>query len=319
MIFGPLMIAALLALFWVDDRLDRLDITGTWLQALFAGRTHLPAGLVMLGAMLALIVLVSRELHAIFRAKGIMTERVVLAAAGVLGAMMIYTIPQASTTRTAIAVIATLFVLVFLLSLMRHCWGGRTEGAVAVAAAAMFTMVYLGVLPGFLIAIRRWHSAWIVAAVILVTKSCDIGAYFTGRAVGRHKLIPWLSPGKTWEGLAGGVVLSSLVAALLAWANNTWELTGSMQGAGPERVFRPYHFDVARCAIAGALMGVCGQLGDLTASLFKRDAGIKDSGSSIPGYGGLIDIADSPVVVAPLAYWLLTIGSWLSSPGSGPP
>ena len=306
--FGPLMIAALLGLFWLDDRMDHWDISGTWAQTVFMGRTYLPSGLLMLAAMLALIGVISRELCVIFQAKGIRAQRTIVTVAGMLGALMIYSIPQASTSRTAIAVIATMLVVVFLLSLLKHCWGGRTDGAVAVAAATMFAMVYLGILPGFLLAIRRWHSAWVVAGVILVTKSCDIGAYFTGRAIGRHKLIAWLSPGKTWEGLAGGILFSALTAFLLAWANNRWGITGLMNGQSPVRTFTPGHFHLGRSAGAGALMGVCGQLGDLTASLFKRDAGIKDSGSLVPGFGGLIDIADSPVVVAPLAYWLLMFG-----------
>ncbi|MFW6032287.1 MAG: phosphatidate cytidylyltransferase, partial [Phycisphaeraceae bacterium] len=173
-----------------------------------------------------------------------------------------------------------------------------TEGSVAVASVSLFALIYLGTLPGFYLAIRHDHSAWVVAALIVITKSCDVGAYFTGRAIGRHKLVPWLSPGKTWEGLGGGVLLSALLAAVLAWVGNTWF-------SGPDATVRAYPLWFA--AVAGLALGLAGQFGDLTASLFKRDAGVKDSGRSIPGFGGLLDVVDSPLVVAPLAYWLLRL------------
>ena len=81
---------------------------------------------------------------------------------------------------------------------------------------------YLGCLAGLLLAIAHGHSAWWVAGVVAITKACDSGAYFTGRALGKHKMIPWLSPGKTWEGAIGGVLAAIGVAALLIAANDAW-------------------------------------------------------------------------------------------------
>ena len=145
---------------------------------------------------------------------------------------------------------------------------------------------------GFLLAIRRHHEVWTVLWVLMVTKSCDIGAYFTGRAIGRHKLIPWLSPGKTWEGLLGGIVVASLVGAGGAWLLQQ----GRIEPAP----------GVWLGALAGLLFANVGQAGDLMASMLKRDAGVKDSGNTLPGMGGLIDVLDSPLLVFPAAYWLLT-------------
>ena len=79
--------------------------------------------------------------------------------------------------------------------------------ALAVAAAA-FAFIYAGVVLGFLLAIRREHGVWTMVGLIFLVKACDSGAYFTGVAIGKHKLIPWISPGKTWEGLVGGVITS---------------------------------------------------------------------------------------------------------------
>ena len=159
----------------------------------------------------------------------------------------------------------------------------------------MFAFVYLGLMFGFLLALRREHSAWVVAGVLLITKSCDIGAYFTGRSIGRHKLIPWLSPGKTWEGLFGGIVTAGLVAVGALWL---YRRSFGVTGIGAMQW--PY------AALVGGLFALSGQAGDLLESVFKRDAGVKDSGQSLPGFGGVLDVLDSILLTAPVAFWWLT-------------
>ncbi|MCC7147258.1 MAG: phosphatidate cytidylyltransferase [Phycisphaeraceae bacterium] len=306
MIFGPLMILALFLILFVDSRLDKLTITGTVWQSFFFGRDYLPKGLGMLALFIVLIVLASGELFAIFQAKGIAVTRTIIALAGIAGCTVVYAIPYATDSPTAVAVFATVLVVVFVIPLFWHNWRHRqTQGAVAAAAVTLFAFIYLGLLAGFYLAIRRWHSAWVVAAILLIIKSCDIGAYFTGRFLGRHKLIPWLSPGKTWEGFAGGVLLSAAVATFMAWLYNRIGMSGYYL-FDPRR-FLPVDYPLWAAPIGGALLGAVGQFGDLTASLFKRDAGFKDSGQSIPGFGGLLDVLDSPLIVAPLAYWLLRL------------
>lgn len=313
LVFGFLMIAALLAAFYVDDRLDEINIAGTPLQQLFLGRSDLPAGLLMLAVFLVLCALGSREVTRLVAAKGIAVSRFMVWLSGTVGLMLIYILPYQLDAQVTIAIYASCMVVLFLAALVRHSAGGRTEGAIAAASSTMFAFLYLGVLPGFYLAIRRWHSAWLVLAVILVCKSFDIGAYFTGRAFGKTKLIPWLSPGKTWEGLVGGAAASALVALGVAAAGNAAGLwmhwAGDAVNGGQ---FQPMTLPLGPSAVAGLLIGLVGQFGDLTASLFKRDAGIKDSGGSIPGFGGILDVIDSPIVVAPLAYWLL---KWLDAAG----
>ncbi len=307
LMFGTLMVAGGLGLLAVDDRLDRVRLHG-WASSLFLGREYLPAGLLMLVLILAIIVLASRELCRIFHAEGIDASPIMIAVSGFLGALLIYLIPDATPSQLTIAIYASFMVMIFIGSLVRYSWRGVTQGAVSVAAVTMFAVIYLGTMPGFYLAIRRYHSVWVVVAIIAVTKACDIGAYFTGRAFGKHKLIPWLSPGKTWEGLAGGVVLSAILATMLAAVSNHlgWSgryAPGNADASGPLPV--AMHYPLWYAAIAGLIIGFVGQVGDLTASLFKRDAGIKDSGSAIPGFGGFLDVVDSPILVAPLAYWLL--------------
>ncbi len=314
LIFGPIMIAALVGLVLLDEQLDRLDVQATFLRALFPDRSHLPSGLILFALFLTLIALGSRELAAIFRAKQIPAQNGMCMVAGMIGCALAYVIPGTMSSQTAVALFATVIVAVFLFALVKYSYRQqRVEGAVAFGAATLFALVYMGLLPGFYLVIRSDHSAWIIAAILLTTKSCDIGAYFTGRALGRHKLIVWLSPGKTWEGLIGGVLFSALVATGLAALLNHLGIAGHYEsgvtgvlGDG-SRTFVATPYPLTAAAVAGLLLGLFGQFGDLTASLFKRDAGIKDSGSSIPGFGGLLDVVDSPLVVAPLAYWLLSL------------
>ena len=115
----------------------------------------------------------------------------------------------------------------------------------------------------------------------------DVGAYFTGRAWGRRKLAPHLSPGKTWEGAAGGALLSALVGGgvLAAWGRLSWFLV----------------------IVTLALIAV-GVFGDLLESLLKREAGAKDSGSLLPGHGGVLDRIDSALAALPVFALLLPAG-----------
>ena len=136
-----------------------------------------------------------------------------------------------------------------------------------------------------------------VLGIVGVVKAADVGAYITGKSIGRHKLIPWLSPGKTWEGFFGGLLLSGIVGAAIAMGlrDNVASLANV-----------PTAWVYIGGAISGALLGAAGQVGDLLESLLKRDAGVKDSGK-VPGFGGVLDILDSPLLAAPVAYWLLKL------------
>ena len=165
----------------------------------------------------------------------------------------------------------------------------------------MLSVVYLGVLSGFLLLIGADISVWMIGGVALIVKCCDIGAYFTGRAIGRHKLIPWLSPGKTVEGLIGGILASMIAAIILNAA------LGSP-------------LDWWWVLIMGGILAVVGQAGDLTMSLFKRGAGLKDSSTLLPGLGGVMDVIDSLLLAAPVAWWMLRLSlgasDWQASLGS---
>ena len=129
---------------------------------------------------------------------------------------------------------------------------------------------------------------WLLLAAMALVWIADITAYFAGRAFGKHKLAPSISPGKTWEGAA-----ASLVAAIaMAWVVIEW--------CGAGRAGRPCGGWLAY----GLLVGTAGMAGDLAESLVKRDLGAKDSGRSLGGMGGFLDLVDSLLLAGPVA-WLL--------------
>jgi phosphatidate cytidylyltransferase len=166
-------------------------------------------------------------------------------------------------------------------------WRSRTMGGRAVLlAVGILALVPAG---AALVDLRSGHPALLLAAMGTVWIS-DSAAYFVGRRFGRRKLAPAVSPGKTWEGVAGALVAVALYAC--AWASvgapqNPW-IDGN-------RWTPP--------AFAAVLLGlaVVGIIGDLFESLIKRQAGVKDSGTLLPGHGGILDRIDAPVAMLPLA------------------
>ncbi|MEL7266320.1 MAG: phosphatidate cytidylyltransferase, partial [Planctomycetota bacterium] len=130
-------------------------------------------------------------------------------------------------------------------------------------------------------AANRWGMAALLT-LIIVTKMSDIGAYAVGKLIGRHKMTPRLSPNKTWEGAAGGVMFSTIAAWLCLHVMFPL-LCGDQFSTAPSWGW----------LILGPVLGISGMYGDLAESLIKRDAGAKDSGDSLPGLGGYWDVTDS--------------------------
>jgi len=217
----------------------------------------------------------------------------ILGLSGVIGAAGIGTFPlwqqfigRELTGFDTMALLAAIVWIIFLEQMITR----RTVDAIRTIACTMMTALYLGVGGAMILQIRVSGSDGFVKLIMFlaVVKSTDIGAYFTGSAIGRHKLIPWLSPGKSWEGLIGGLAAAAGVSILIAYI-------GSIGIA------------VWQAAIFGVCVGLAGQFGDLCESLLKRSAKLKDSSSMVPEFGGVLDIIDSPLIAAPAAYALLSI------------
>lgn len=135
------------------------------------------------------------------------------------------------------------------------------------------------------------QGEWLVLFLFLLIWGADIGAYFSGRQWGRRKLLPAVSPGKSWEGVVGGNLVAILVALAVAVA------TGKEDR------------DIGYYLLVGVLISLVSVVGDLAESLFKRRADVKDSGKLLPGHGGVLDRIDSLTIAAPL-FGLLMVGHW---------
>jgi phosphatidate cytidylyltransferase len=166
--------------------------------------------------------------------------------------------------------------------------GAPFDKMIASTGATILGVLYVVLLGGHLVAVRTGFnqalSADLLCFFFLVLMGADTGAYYVGRAFGKHKLAPSISPGKTWEGVAGGL----LAGLLLATIAHYW-------------FFRELPLKLA--LPLAAVMTVVGILGDLTESALKRSAGAKDAANTLPGHGGLLDRLDSLLFNAPVIYY----------------
>jgi phosphatidate cytidylyltransferase len=167
----------------------------------------------------------------------------------------------------------------------------QPEGVLANLAAAVFALVYVGLMFGFLVQLRLGWGIGALASLVIVVKMGDTGAYTVGRLIGRHKMSPVLSPGKTIEGACGALVF----AALASWATFEWLVPLTAADGTPAVAWW-------RSVLYGLLVGGAGMFGDLAESLLKRAAGCKDSSRWMPGFGGVLDILDSILLAAPVAW-----------------
>lgn len=181
-----------------------------------------------------------------------------------------------------VIVIACLFT--FVLQFTRR----ESSQALASIAVTMFGLLYISWLFSFFVRLKFMPGgSLLVAFVILVTKMGDVGAYLVGSSIGRRNLVPRISPHKTFEGTIGGLVFSLITAVLSG-------------------LYLP-GFSLNHLIVLGFLLGVLAQVGDLAESLLKRDCGVKDSGSMLPGFGGMFDLVDSLLFTTPIFYFYVEV------------
>lgn len=161
----------------------------------------------------------------------------------------------------------------------------RARGQLQVLSLAIVGFVYFGWMFGHLSFLANARHAYSYLLYVLVAVELnDVAAYVFGKLFGRHPLRSNISPKKTWEGALGALAFSLLLP---------WLVRSTLP-----------HFQARECVLAGLIVGIGGQLGDLAVSVIKRDVGIKDMGATIPGHGGILDRMDSLVYVAPLFFHL---------------
>jgi len=189
----------------------------------------------------------------------------------------------------------TSFLILFVLGLCVRQFVSRsnTAGILAISTT-LFGLMYVPWLMNFIQKINFFpgiegNGKFYVLYFILVTKFSDTGAYCVGSLIGRHKMIPRISPGKTWEGFGGAIIVST--AASLTFAHFAQKHLPGMNA---------YH-----AIVLGVVLSSTAVVGDLIESLFKREAGVKDSGNFFPGIGGILDLLDSLLFNAPIMYLYL--------------
>ena len=187
------------------------------------------------------------------------------------------------------------FLILFVLGLCLRQFFSRsnTAGIIAISTT-LFGLMYVPWLLNFIQKINFFpvpdgNGKFYVLYFILVTKLSDTGAYSVGSLIGKHKMIPRISPGKTWEGFGGAIVVSTL--ASLLFVHFASEKMPAMNWK--------------HAIVLGVVLSATAVVGDLIESLFKREAGVKDSGRIFPGIGGILDLLDSLLFNAPIMYLYL--------------
>lgn len=257
----------------------------------WGGKAEVLGGWVLFLAVAALAVVGMREFYTGCARRGLQASALVGYASGVVFlAAMWFPKPD-----YAAGLILFSLVLLILGSLLPRAFTSDISGTTGSVAATVLGFAFVPVLLGFLFKVRTLDLAELgllpsggfraecgVAVLTIATAwLLDTGCYGFGRAFGRAKLAPALSPGKTVEGAIGGLIVAVLVASLVS----VW-----------------LRLHIGHGVVLGLLIGVVGQLGDLSKSLFKRDMGIKDFGTIIPGHGGVLDRFDSLMFSLPLVY-----------------
>ena len=230
------------------------------------------------------IALALMEFFNLLRKEKIPVYRLFGVAMGIVIPMIVYMeLGSAQSGEILFLVLGCLFL--FLLQFFHK---DNSQALVGISLT-LFGILYISWFLSFLIKIRLLEGGvlW-VAYLLAVTKAADIGAYTVGTLFGRHSLIPYISPKKSIEGMFGGLVASVLTSFLM-------------------RNLLPLQFQLFHILVLGLLIGVVGQIGDLSESLMKRFCNAKDSGDLLPGMGGFLDAVDSILFTAPIFYFHLKI------------
>ncbi|MDR0327216.1 MAG: phosphatidate cytidylyltransferase [Planctomycetaceae bacterium] len=305
--FGALIIASVICLAWLDFCIyhygDRIAKKIIWL----------PRGIILLPAYLGCLVLMTREVLRLLNAAGLKPL-----ASSVYGGTLFIAIScwvanviqqfnlevleiptskggwqwAATASFTALLAVACGVILAFAAEMRRYSHPG---GVMINLAGAVFTFAYLGLLSCFMIQLHMAYGIGAILSLVIVTKMCDTGAYTFGKLFGKYRITPKLSPGKTLEGVFGGILFAC--AGSWFWFD----------------VVLFYYFNQTRTPVFGWVsfglaVALTGMVGDLAGSLIKRDSQMKDSGHSVPGFGGVLDIFDSLLMAAPVAYVFWVFG-----------
>jgi phosphatidate cytidylyltransferase len=299
LISAAIILTILLTLVWLDYKRLLFGVPGAWL----------------LPVLLAVSLLATAEMLSLLRAKGhqpigwlVYAGNLLIPAAAALPvafALAGRAVPATSPLGPfgwPLVALALMTACVFVGEMARFKKPGT---AIVDAALAIFTLVYIGLLTSFWALLRLFDDTWGLTALVstlVIVKMADVGAFAFGKNFGRTKMMPILSPGKTWEGALGGIA----TACLTSWAFFAYIAPRIVESA-----YQPP--SPVAAVLYGFLLALAGMAGDLAESLLKRDMERKDSSTWLPGLGGVLDIIDAVLFAAPIAWLCWVLG--LVGPG----
>ncbi|MFH1613627.1 MAG: phosphatidate cytidylyltransferase [Planctomycetota bacterium] len=276
LIFGTLMVLMFLAAMLLDGWLD---------GSISRSETPYPLQAVILWIVVsALIILGSIEFSKLAERVGAKTFLPITIPAS----LIIAAVPYLARLSPAVSLWSIYFLPAALAAvLFTQAVTYGTKGTILNCGSACFSMIYLGLFTRFVVDIRLDFGLRALFMFVFCVKVADIGAYTAGRLFGKHKFAPRISPGKTWQGMGGALIAAALLGSIFAASSGimNW-LVGT---------------------VFGVLAAFVGQLADLAESMLKRDAQQKDSSDKVPGFGGVLDVVDSLLITAPVAYCFFKI------------
>ena len=308
LISGNLIALAIIAVMVADAWLARF-LPENWKVAGFSIEYWALHGALCTGLLVTLTALLTRELLAMARAHGFSPLRhatFVFAIGLVIGPYISYNLRETARYYDESWSGFWLAIALGYAFWMQAVRRGTAQVLINIATT-MFLVFYAGGLIGFMAKLRMEvggpEGAVLLLFSVFVMKMTDVGAFFTGMLFGRNKLIPWLSPKKTWEGLIGGIVIAIGAAVGIGRLLVGFAVVPTHAAALQSWWVLP---------VFGFIMALFSIAGDLAGSLLKRDAQLKDSSRLIPGMGGMLDILDSTLLAAPAAWFFWTRVAWLA-------
>jgi phosphatidate cytidylyltransferase len=266
------------------------------LAAMFSGKVWISDGVfVVIIAFLALAGLL--EFYGMAQKRGLACFRI----SGLVGGMLLMFGTFAhlqgwlgiSNSPARVNDFETSFLILFVLGLsVRQLFARLNPDGLSAIAVTIFGLMYVPWLLNFIQKIFFFPGVdgrYFLLYFILLTKFSDMGAYVVGSLIGRHKMVPRISPGKTWEGFVGAIVISTGASVVFV------HFLGSHM----------FGMNLTHAIVLGVVLSITAVLGDLIESLFKRECGVKDSGNVLPGIGGILDLLDSLLFNAPIMYLYL--------------
>ena len=293
-LFGTMLAAVAGGIIWLDWFLESLGLEEQM--------HRLPRGIPLTVLVGVLVMMAFGELRRLASAAGMR----LLGFSGLIGAMLLALFPfwielsgrvmscnsapkLSHLDETYMLLMGFVLMMIFAEQMIRY----KAADAFRQVSATLLAAVYIGIGSALMLRLRLVFGVEMLVLFLAAVKATDVGAYFVGTAIGRHKLIASLSPGKTWEGLIGGLVVSAAVSLLVV---RLFEARLNLVLLSP-----------GATVIFALVVGLAGQFADLCESLLKRSAQAKDSGSLVPEFGGVLDIVDSPLLAAPVAMIVLKI------------